>query len=77
VTLNVYELDAGAEVVTTVPTPSGDRAATFTTTRVDDVITVRREGPALAWNVQIAGLGDDGLFTLAADQDECRLTLPA
>ena len=74
VTLNLYQLEPGARIVTTVPTASGDRAATFTTSRVDHVVTIRREGPARAWNVKIVGV-DGGHFRMTAAEDECRMTL--
>jgi alpha-D-xyloside xylohydrolase len=76
VTLNIYQLEAGAHVVTSVPTQSGERAATFTTSRVDGVVTVRRDGPALEWNVNIVGI-DGAPFRMTATEDECRITLPS
>jgi alpha-D-xyloside xylohydrolase len=55
VTLVLYGLADGASVTTTVPTVSGDVAATFTTTRRGDTVEVTAEGPPARWRVRIAG----------------------
>jgi alpha-D-xyloside xylohydrolase len=93
VTLNVYELEVGVEVVTNVPTASGDSAATFITTRWPEGIEVRRSAVSAPapWNIRLVGSTGVGgvsagsttieahgvLISLAADTDRCRITDPA
>jgi alpha-D-xyloside xylohydrolase len=56
VTLNVYQLDDGAQVTTVVPGVDGAPAATFVTTRDADIVRVRRTGSvAAAWSVIVDG----------------------
>ena len=90
VTLNVYELDVGVEVVTNVATVSGDSAATFITIRRPGGIEVRRSAATAPspWNVRLVGSTGVGgvstgsmtlepagvLISLAADADDCIIT---
>jgi alpha-D-xyloside xylohydrolase len=55
VTLLVHDLADGAAVSTTIPTPHGDVAATFTTTRRGDTVCVEVDNPPARWRVQLAG----------------------
>jgi alpha-D-xyloside xylohydrolase len=43
VTLTPYQLADGARVVTRIPTPAGETAASYLTTRVGDVISTVEE----------------------------------
>ena len=83
VTLNVFQLEDGAEVTTVVPAVDGSRAATFVTSRLGDVVRVRRSGAvAAAWSVVVDGVGRVGSFEggaaradLPAGTEECELSL--
>ncbi|MFB9835363.1 alpha-xylosidase [Actinoallomurus acaciae] len=55
VTLHAYALPDGARVTTEVPGPSGETAATFTTTRDGDVVRVAAEG-ARRWRLLLPGV---------------------
>jgi alpha-D-xyloside xylohydrolase len=55
ITLRVYGLADGATVTTTVPTVGGDVAATFTTTRRGDTVSVTADNAPERWRVQLAG----------------------
>jgi alpha-D-xyloside xylohydrolase len=91
VTLLVSQLADGADIRTTVPTPTGEQAATFRSLRAGDVVEVQRSGSvAAAWNVLLVGVGDvevltgqtvepDALGTRVrcpAQDTVCRLRLP-
>jgi alpha-D-xyloside xylohydrolase len=71
VTLAAYEISDGAEIVTNVPSPSGERAAQFLTRRFGNTLVVRRSGPLLPWNVQVGG----EVVAVPADESECRVQL--
>jgi alpha-D-xyloside xylohydrolase len=71
VTLNLFEIADGAHIVTTVPTTSGERAATFTTTRVGSDVVVRKTGQPAAWHVVCAGRE----FAMSDGETECRFDL--
>jgi alpha-D-xyloside xylohydrolase len=71
VTLNLFEIADGAHIVTTVPTTSGERAATFTTTRVGSDVVVRKTGQPAVWHVVCAGRE----FAMSDGETECRFDL--
>jgi alpha-D-xyloside xylohydrolase len=89
VTLNLYQIADGAELVTNVPTTTGECAATFTTVRSADSLVVTRSGDGRAWNVLLVGIDDavvlsgqpvtahelGTVVTMSADDTECRVTL--
>jgi alpha-D-xyloside xylohydrolase len=60
VTLRAYEIAAGARVTTVVPAPGGDRvsdgAATFVTTRENNVIRVVATGTSPTWRFMLVGI---------------------
>jgi alpha-D-xyloside xylohydrolase len=72
VTLHAYALPDGARVTTEVPGLGGDTAATFTTTRVGDVVRVTAEGTdrwrLLLPGVRPAAVTVDGGATAEHDQ---------
>ena len=55
ITLRVYQLADGATVTTEIPTPAGDVACTFTTTRQGDAVHVTVDNAPARWRVQLAG----------------------
>jgi alpha-D-xyloside xylohydrolase len=69
VTLRVYELADGARVQTTIPTPAGEPAATFVTTRRDGVVRVAA-GPAGSrttpanWRVLLVGVRPEAVASV-------------
>jgi alpha-D-xyloside xylohydrolase len=71
VTLNLFEIADGAHITTTVPTTSGERAVTFTTTRAGTTVVVRKSGQPGTWHVVCAGRA----FAMSAGQTECRFGL--
>jgi alpha-D-xyloside xylohydrolase len=72
VTLNLFEIEDGSRITTTVPTTSGERATAFTTTRDGSSVVVRKAGQPAAWNVVCAGR----LFAMSDHETECRFDLP-
>jgi len=56
VTLRMYPLEDGACVITTIPTPGGDVASRFSTTRHDGVTVVEVDQPRLPWHVLLVGV---------------------
>ena len=57
VTLNVFQLEDGTEVHTSVPALDGSVAASFVTSRDGDVVRVRRTRGDAAWSVVVDGTG--------------------
>ncbi|HKT03301.1 MAG TPA: alpha-xylosidase, partial [Rugosimonospora sp.] len=55
VTLRAYELPDGARVSVSVPGTDGIRSAAFEVVRDGPAVTVRRDGPARPWRVELAG----------------------
>jgi alpha-D-xyloside xylohydrolase len=58
VDLMLFQIADGADVVTTVPAPSGEIAATFRTTRTEDTLEMRRSGAEAPWSVLLVGISD-------------------
>lgn len=52
-TLRVYALADGATTTTTVPAPDGTTAATFTTTRAGDVVTITSSDAPAGWSARL------------------------
>ena len=80
VTLNVYQLDDGDEVVTSVPALDGSVAASFVTTRAGDVVRVRRTSGDAAWSVVVNGVGriaeaNAAKVEMSAGTDQVEVTL--
>jgi alpha-D-xyloside xylohydrolase len=71
VTLQVFELADGARVTTRVPDTAGELAASFTTQRDGDVVTVRRTSGVQPWNVVVAGRSAE----LNAAEESCLISL--
>jgi alpha-D-xyloside xylohydrolase len=72
VTLNVFQLEDGAEVTTSVPSLDGSVAASFVVTRDGSVVRVRRTSGDAAWSVVVNGsgrIGSDNPARVAAAAD--------
>ncbi|HEU4324917.1 MAG TPA: alpha-xylosidase [Roseiflexaceae bacterium] len=55
-TLRVYALDPGAVVATTIPTPTGEVAATFTIRREGGTISIEGGGAARPWSALLVNV---------------------
>lgn len=71
VTVNLFEIAEDARIVTTVPTITGELAATFTTTSEGNAVVVRKDGAPAEWAVVYQGRR----VAMAADETECRLAV--
>ena len=75
VTLNVFQLEDGTEVVTSVPSLDGSVAASFVVTREGSVVRVRRTSGDAAWSVVVNGAEHPSRVEVAADVDETEVLL--
>ncbi|HEV2779948.1 MAG TPA: alpha-xylosidase [Actinophytocola sp.] len=87
VTLHAYQLADGASVTTTIPTSTGEVAATFRTTRHGDMIRVDVDRPPASWRLLLVGVDsvesvtggsvtrhEQGVLIEAAGPIVCRVT---
>ncbi|MBN2499954.1 MAG: alpha-xylosidase [Anaerolineales bacterium] len=56
VTLQAYQIEDGAEIVTAIPTLSGEVAGTFTTHRTGNTLTVTSQGISKPWRFLLVGV---------------------